>query len=254
MKKVVLITGIAGTLGKAFTRLLREDYIVAGIDSSEWAVAEFQQEFPDVTCVLGDYSNYKSINENIDYIIHCAAYKHVDLGEQNIGGLIKNNLVKMLDLATESVKGGSEFLFISTDKAVEPISAYGFTKALGEKITLQIGGSVARLGNIVGSTGSVIPVWEKCIREKQPIKITDENMTRYMIEDMEAVNQIWMQFLKGEKLIIPEMGEPVRLLDILANVLKKHGYERPEDYEPGVTTIGIRQGEKLEEKLRWDWE
>lgn len=253
-RQTILITGAAGTLGKAFTRILQADHNVIGIDSNEWAVAEFQHEFPSVPIMLKDFDKWRFNQCPADTIIHCAAYKHVDLGEKNPHTFIENNVEKTGRLFAEAFKYDVNILFVSTDKSVEPISTYGFTKALGEKLAWHYEGSVARLGNILNSSGSVIPAWEAAIANKEPIKITDERMVRYCIEDVDAVTQIWQGFLKDKRLIIPEMGESVRLLDLLSDVLNRHGYKQVADYTPGVEVIGIRSGEKLEEKLKWDHE
>lgn len=283
MKKQIIITGGAGSLGRAFVKYLLEQrvksdpyegidlhgtedeehlhaleevnrmYDVTVIDSNEWAIAEMRSLHPTATYWLGDFVDYP-LTGSEDVIIHAAAYKHVDLGESNVSSFITNNITKTAKFYEQTKHTLARVLYISTDKAVEPISAYGATKYLAEVLSRQSGGAVARLGNLLDSSGSVIPTWEHQIKEGLPITITDERMTRYMIDVDDAVNQIWSQFLEGRKLIIPEMGEPVRLLDLMAEVLKRHGYEKASDYTPGVQVIGMRPGEKLHEKLIWDHE
>ena len=203
----ILITGCAGTLGKAFVRLLQTDNEVTGIDNNEWAVATFKNEFPNVKVILKDFDKWSFNQEPCDLLIHCAAYKHVDLGECEPHTFIENNVTNTAKLFAEAYKYNTDILFISTDKAVEPISTYGFTKALGEKLCLHYNGYVARSGNVLSSTGSVIPVWEQAIKEGKPIKITDQKMRRYIIDDKDCVEQIWKGYLKKEKLIIPVCDE-----------------------------------------------
>lgn len=275
MKKEVVITGGAGSLGRAFVKyLLAQEYepssrdylydVVKGettppsglydvivVDSSEWAIAEMRSLYPEATYWLGDFVDYP-LKGSEDIIIHAAAYKHIDLGESNVASFINNNVTKTIKFYENAGQTLARVLFISTDKAVEPNSAYGFTKSLGELLTKQIGGSVARCGNFLLSSGSVVPVWEAQIAANKPITITDERMTRYVIEINEAVSQIWAQFMEGRQLIVPDMGEPMRLLDLMAEVLKRHGYKQASDYKPGVQLIGMRPGEKLHEKLVWD--
>ena len=246
-EKKVLITGGAGSLGRAFIKTLHSERVCV-VDSNEWAVAEAQKLFPKVEFILGDFTSVDL--EDFDYVIHCAAYKHVDLGENNPESFIDNNISKTIKLFKECSRLRIPFLFISTDKAVKPINLYGFTKAIGEKLALFYGGSVGRCGNILGSSGSVIPLWEQAIENKLPIPITDPNMVRYVIEDIDAATYLWMTFLEGERVIIPLCKE-VRLLDMLSDVLKRHGYERAEDYKPGIEIIGMRPGEKLREELEW---
>lgn len=251
MEKTVFITGGAGSLGRAFVRLLHKDYIVTVIDNSEWALAELRQEFPDVRCILGDFA--ESWPEYYDYHIHLAAYKHVDLGESDPVAFIENNIIKTINYY-QDITGSGKLLYVSTDKAVEPVSLYGMTKAIAEKLTTHYGGSVARLGNILNSKGSVIPAWEAAILRKEPIKITDERMTRFVIEDNEAAGFIWSRFLAGDKLIVPTQMPEKRILDILSDVLKRHGYNKASDYPGGIEIIGMRPGERLREKLLWDFE
>lgn len=249
----ILITGGAGSLGKAFVRLLHKEHQVIVIDQDEWSVAQMEKEFPDVEFKLQDFADFSFSEQPIDKLIHLAAYKHVNLGEENPLTFIDNNLFKTMKLFKEAYTFGVDTLFVSTDKAVEPVSTYGYTKAIGESVAKFYNFSIARLGNILNSSGSVIPVWEKAIDLEQPIPITDERMTRYFIEDYEAANQLWHEFIQGKKLIIPKC-QKMRLLDLLGEVLKRKGYSDPSEYEFGIIIIGMREGEKLEEKLTWEGE
>lgn len=240
----ILITGFAGSLGSEFTRqLLERGDHVTGVDSNEWAVAAFP-DHPFLTKMLRDFGNVRG---EYDLVIHCAAYKHIDLIESNREAATYNNvfLTKCLYAAAKGPK-----LFISTDKAVEPSSHYGETKRLGEVMTLSQGGMVARLGNIMGSSGSVIPRWESAIDKGEPLMVTDFNMTRYMIDVSDAVQRILslLPWAAPGDTIVPDMGDPVILTDILARVLAKHGL--PADYPTKV--IGLRPAEKMHEKLKWD--
>lgn len=250
-KQTVLITGGAGSLGRAFVRLLHEKYKVIVVDSSEWALAETKGLYPDCTYWLGDFTDYP-LSGYEDYIIHAAAYKHVELGEQMPREVVRNNISKTIEFYEKVEHSLARLLYISTDKAVEPTSVYGASKFIAERLTQNVRGSVARLGNILVSSGSVIPLWEEAIAKGKPVRITDERMTRYFIEDFDAANQIWHEFIQGKELIIPKMGEPIRILDLLTEVLKRHGYSSPEEYPGGVEIIGMRPGEKLSEKLMWE--
>jgi len=247
----ILITGGAGSLGKAFVRHLVKDHQLTIIDNNEWAVAELQKEFPQVKCLLKDFSEWRFDQEPCDLVIHTAAYKHVNLGEDNPDDFIDNNILKTRRLFAEAFKNNTDILFISTDKAVEPISLYGFTKAIGEKLAKHYNGAVVRLGNILQSSGSVIPVWEKCLKEGQTIPITSTKMVRYVIEEDEAVKAIIRGYDNGEKLIIPHCRK-IKIMDLLKDVLRRHGYSNLKGYLPGVRVVGARAGEKLEEKMRWD--
>jgi len=250
----VLITGGAGSLGKEFVKYLLElKHRVIVVDNNEWAVAELKNEYPTIKIMLKDFEMWRYDQDPCDVVIHCGAYKHLPLGEENPHDFIENNVVKSGRLFAEAYKNNAEILFISSDKAVEPISTYGFTKALGEKLCAHYNGYIARLGNITSSSGSVIPVWEQAIRENKKIKITDLDMERYCIEAKKAVEQIWQGYLEGKKLIIPDMGKPTKLYDLLCKVLRKHNLNYDSIYGR-IEIIGIRKGEKMKEKLRWDYE
>lgn len=241
-----LITGFAGSLGTAFTNycLDRGDEVV-GVDNNEWAVAAFP-DHERLTKVLADFTDAPPTDDPKGFyglIIHCAAYKHVDLIEANQYSAKVNNVEKTR-LLYERIKG--PILFISTDKAVEPLSVYGKTKHEGEVFTRRAKGIIARLGNIMGSSGSVIPKWEAAIEKGEPLPITDPEMTRYMIPVDEAVEKIMTLYPQAQpgQVIIPSMGEPIRLGAMVGNLYP--GY--------AVKIIGIRPGEKLHEKLKWDKE
>jgi FlaA1/EpsC-like NDP-sugar epimerase len=248
MKKTIFITGIGGTLGKAFARRLKDEYEVFGCDNSEWAVAAF--DIPGVTVRYMDFTDWRFCDDPCDIVIHLAAAKHVNLGEENVETFINNNINKTLKLFKEAYKYNTDVIFVSSDKAVEPISLYGVTKFVGEYLARHFNFSITRLGNILASSGSVIPLWEEKILKGEPIPITDERMVRYWIEDYEAVDQIWDMYKAGKKLIIPQCKK-VRLMDLLTEVLKRHD-KTIDDVE--VEVIGLRPGEKLEEKLKWDTE
>ena len=244
----ILITGGCGSLGKEFVKYLKDFNSITVIDNNEWAVAEFQKQF---TCkiILEDFSEWKYDQDPCDAIIHCAAYKHLPLGEENPNSFIDNNIIKTRKLFAEAYKNNVDILFISTDKAVEPCNLYGHTKAIGEKLCTHYNGSVARCGNFIGSSGSVIPVWEKCLKDNAPLPVTDLEMKRFIIDPKDAARKIWAGFIAGKKLIIPEMKE-VKLTHLIQTVLKLH--RKPLDYP--IKIIGRRKGEKMTEKIRWDHE
>lgn len=244
----ILLTG-SGSLGEAFIDLLHLDHDLTVIDNHEETVARLSDRYSDVKFILDDFSEWRFDQNPIETLIHTAAYKHLPLGEENPNAFIDTNIIKTRKLFAEAYKNNVDILFISTDKAVEPCSLYGYTKAIGEKLCTYYNGTIARCGNFLGSSGSVIPVWEQCIKENKPIKITDPKMTRYVIELDDAAEQIWIGFSNGEKLIIPTMQE-ITLEDIKQLVLNKHGLST--NYPTEI--IGAKQGEKLSEKLKWEEE
>jgi len=246
--KTILITGGAGSLGREFVRYLLANNIIV-IDNNEWACAELQKEFPKVRIMLEDFSEWKYEQDPVDIVIHCAAYKHLPMGEINPNSFIDNNIMKTRKLFAEAYKHNADILYISTDKAVEPCSLYGYTKAIGEHLAKHYNGYVARCGNFLGSSGSVIPVWEKCLEEGKPLPVTDLSMKRYVIEIEDAVKQIWEGYKSRKKLIIPEMKE-MTIRELIDEVLERHDCQK--DYP--IEIIGRRDKEKLEEKLKWKWE
>lgn len=247
----ILITGAAGSLGRAFIRYLVKDNYVIALDNAEWGIAELDNEYADnknIMTMLSDFSEWKYNQNPVDLVIHCAAYKHLPLGEkkQNRNSFLDNNVVKTRKLFAECYKNNADFIFISSDKAVEPCNFYGYTKSIGEGIAESFDGYIARCGNFLNSSGSVIPVWEKCILEGKPLPITDLNMRRFVIDVDDAVKQIMEGYGEGKHLIIPECEE-VSLAELAAAVLQKH--DKVYGHYP-IEIIGIRQGEKLREKLQ----
>jgi len=235
----VLITGAGGTLGRALINYLKEDIIALEFDETK--VAELKKQ--GVNAILGDFGEWEYRKIPCDLIIHCAAYKHVDIGEKDIIPFIENNIYKTHKLFAEAYRNNVDFIFISTDKAVEPISLYGYTKAIGEMLCKYYGGYCIRLANILDSSGSVTEIWRKAIEEGKPLKITDKRMKRFFMSEEDAVSFIWNSYKKGNKMAIPEVEER-GLIDIAKSLAPNHPIEE----------IGIRKGEKLREKMRWSYE
>lgn len=236
----MIITGAGGTLGREFVRQL--DNSIA-VDNNEWSLAEMR----DWNCqrILDDFME---IDPDGKEIIHCAAYKHVDLCEKNAESCWYNNVVKTKELLFRASKEAKDFVFISTDKAVDPASVYGRSKKEIEDYIKEIGfGKIVRMGNIYGSSGSVIPLWEKQIADNQPLTITDPTMTRYFISVQDAVRSILglYKLAKPGQIIIPLLDEPITLNELKNRILKLHHLS--EDY-PCIIT-GPRPGEKHDEIL-----
>lgn len=244
----ILITGAAGSLGSEFTKQLldRGDSVVA-VDNSEWALVAMD-DYANLTKKLGDF---RRCTGEYDLIIHCAAYKHIDLIESNKLEASDNNVTATAELY-QGVKG--KILFISTDKAVDPSSHYGHTKLWGEELTREKGGVIARLGNIMASSGSVLPKWEACISEGKPLPVTDMAMGRYMISATEAVTKVLALLPNAKKgdVLIPEMGAEISMSDLIERVLQAHSLTSVGEQAYPIETIGIRPGEKLHEALYWD--
>lgn len=242
---VIMITGIAGTVGRAFAELLSPIHKVIGVDHNETNVARLKADMPDIKVLTGDFSAVDL--RHVDLVIHLAAMKHIDLCEENPASCIMNNVIRPYELFIEAQIHECDVLFMSTDKAVEPTSVYGYSKALIEAMVLSRGWAVARSGNVLNSNGSVFSIWDKAIEEGKPIKVTHKDMHRYFISPENLVKRIWKLYLDGERLIIPEMDIDAKLMDILEIKLKQKGHDI-KNYP--IEFIGLRPGEKLREKLR----
>lgn len=249
---MIYITGITGTIGRAFTKLLTEKYEqqVTGIDHNENAVAQFRRDFSNVDVKVGDFGSIHCFDYEVDTLIHLAASKHIDLCEMNPNECILNNVVKTQQLFLTAHEHDVDILFMSTDKAVEPSSVYGYSKALGEAMAKEFDGAFIRSGNVMASNGSVLGIWDEQIANKQPVKVTHKDMRRYFISADNLVKRVWDLYLAGEKEIIPKMDKNVKLVDLLEEKLSSNGYTI-ENYPYGIEYTGLRLAEKLEEKLTW---
>lgn len=247
-KNKVFITGITGTLGVAFTDyLLNLGYNVSGIDHNEERLSAFKALRPNCDVRLGDFVDVDFSQSKPDVLLHLAAFKHIDLAEENPSACILNNVIKTHSLFQNAHRNKVAIVFMSTDKAVEPCSVYGYTKALVEKMTLELGGAFIRSGNIIASNGSVLNIWDSAITEGKPVKVTHKDMNRYFISPENLAKRAWTLYLNGEKKIIPEMDMNVNLLDLAKERIQSHGRD-PETYP--IEFTGLRRGEKLKEKLR----
>ena len=248
----VFITGITGTIGRAFTKHLTQKYEieVVGIDHNEASVAKFKRDFPNVDVTCGDFGDIHCFDNDVTTLIHLAASKHIDLCEESPNNCVLNNVIKTQHLFSTALEHAVDVLFMSTDKAVEPTSVYGYSKALGEAMALEYGGAFIRSGNVIASNGSVFGIWDEQIANKQPVRVTHKDMRRFFITADNLAERAWNLYLNGEKTIIPEMDKNVKLVDLLAEKLANSGYTL-DDYPYGVEYSGLRPGEKLEERLDW---
>lgn len=241
----IYITGISGTIGRAFVELLSPIHKVSGIDHNEENVAKLKRDFPHITVYTGEFSSANLAR--VDLLIHLAAMKHIDLCEENPTNCVMNNIMKSFELFIEADINQTDVMFMSTDKAVEPTSVYGYTKALGEAMALEKNWCVVRSGNVINSSGSVFSIWDEAIENNQPVKLTHKDMKRFFISPENLVKRVWAKYLNGERLIIPEMDIDAKLYDILEAKLSDKG-KNIKTYP--IKYIGLRPGEKLEEKLQ----
>ncbi len=269
--KTILVTGAGGSIGSEICRQLLH-FMPARIvllDNSENAVFLINNELertrgetllaPVVANVL-DEERLRSVFEEFkpEFVLHAAAHKHVGLMETNVGQCVRNNLFGtkcVAQLADEFAC--NKFVLISTDKAVKPTSVMGATKQLAERfIHAKAQDSdtafvVVRFGNVLGSNGSVVPIFKEQIRMGGPVTVTDDRMTRFFMTIPEA-SQLVLQAASmgnGGEIYVLEMGEQVRIVDLARDLIRLSGFTPS---EVPIKVIGKRPGEKLYEELYFD--
>ncbi|SDE77091.1 NDP-sugar epimerase, includes UDP-GlcNAc-inverting 4,6-dehydratase FlaA1 and capsular polysaccharide biosynthesis protein EpsC [Pricia antarctica] len=266
--KVVLVTGGAGSIGSEIVRqLCTYDYkSLIVIDQSESALYDLQQElkqngYHNFLPIVGDVRDKNRLNHIFqehrpNIIFHAAAYKHVPLMEYNSYEAIKINIAGTKVVADLAISHNTDkFIFISTDKAVNPTNVMGATKRIAEMYVScmqQLGKTkfiTTRFGNVLGSNGSVIPLFKKQIDKGGPLTVTHEEVTRYFMTIPEASQLVLEAGAMGDggEIFIFDMGESVKIYDLAKNMIKLSGLRFPEDIN--ITITGLRPGEKLYEEL-----
>ena len=237
------------------------------LDASEANLYEIQMElghrlgYKNHTAILGNVQ-YRPIVEGVmekhrpDVVIHAAAYKHVPMMELNPWEAIFNNVVGSKNVMTAAVKYQVErFVMVSTDKAVRPVNVMGATKRVCELIMQSLDGEngtkmmCVRFGNVIGSSGSVIPLFKRQIEYGGPVTVTHPEVTRYFMTIPEACQLILQAGSMGDggEIFILEMGDPVKVVDIAQDLVRLSGKEVGKDVE--IVFTGLRPGEKLYEEL-----
>lgn len=266
--KVILVTGGAGSIGSELVRQIANyDYkSLLIVDQAESALYDLQQElkqngFHNFVPVVADIRDKNRMNEifqnhSPQIVFHAAAYKHVPLMEQNPYEAIKINIAGTKSVADLSIQYAvDKFVFISTDKAVNPTNVMGATKRIAEmyisclKQESHTRFITTRFGNVLGSNGSVIPLFKRQIEKGGPLTVTDREVTRFFMTIPEA-SQLVLEagaMGKGGEIFIFDMGESVKIFDLAKSMIKLSGLRYPEDIDIKIT--GLRPGEKLYEEL-----
>lgn len=267
----VLITGAAGSIGSELARqvALHGPRTLVLFDQSETGLFELMCELrdahptADLQPVVGDIADTVSVEDAFSRfqparVFHAAAYKHVTMMQTNVRQAIRNNVRGTKIVAEAAGRHGAEkFVFVSTDKAVAPVSIMGASKRLAEMLLMELQPAypatiyaAVRFGNVLGSNGSVIPIFRKQIEAGKPLTVTHPDATRYFMMIPEAVQLILQASLLPEvrgQIAMLEMGEPVRIVDLARNLLRIAGL--PHKNGNSVVFTGLRAGEKLHEQL-----
>jgi len=267
--KTILVTGAGGSIGSEMCRQICHfgPKLLLLVEQAEnplfYIERELREKFPDITmtavvCDITDQSRVEGIFEKYrpEVIIHAAAHKHVPLMEGNPGEAIKNNVVGSRTVADAADKfGAGNFVMISTDKAVNPTSIMGSSKRVAELYVQDLNRTskthfvTVRFGNVLGSEGSVVPIFKKQIAQGGPLTVTHPDMKRYFMTIPEA-SQLVLQAAsmgKGGEIFVLDMGEPVKIVDLARELITLSGFRPGEDIE--ITFMGLRPGEKLFEEL-----
>jgi FlaA1/EpsC-like NDP-sugar epimerase len=281
--QTVLVTGGGGSIGSELTRQITElcpgKLVIA--DSSEYNLYSIDQELRERLAVQGE-APFEVVSELVNCadrdaiarmmqrhkpnsVFHAAAYKHVPLLESNVVSCVRNNVLGTFYTVSAAIEAGVErFVLVSTDKAVRPTNVMGCSKRFGEVILQALAQarperqcvlSMVRFGNVLGSSGSVVPQFQRQIKAGGPVTVTHRDMTRYFMTIPEA-SQLVMQagaIAQGGEVFVLDMGDPVRIVDLARSMIRlagqtERGPENPEgDIE--IVEVGLRPGEKMFEEL-----
>ena len=261
-----MVTGGAGSIGSEISRqILRSNpKKLLIVDNSEYNLFKLKQELGlkkniryFLLDVLSENQIKHIIKENdINYIFHSAAYKHVNILEKNLVSAIKNNIMATVSLLNAIKNTKINLTVISTDKAVKPKNILGITKRVSEIITLSTSNlkeykktnlSVVRFGNVFGSSGSAIEIFKNQIQYNLPITLTDKKMTRYFMSIREACNLVLQssQLKNLNSIFVLDMGRPLKIIDIIKKIHQRFN----KNNELNIKMIGKNKAEKLNERL-----
>lgn len=248
----VFVTGGTGSLGRALlTRAQQEKWSAqfTVYSRDEMKQQALKRQFPFVRLAIGDVADYDTLERAMvghDTVLHLAAFKHIPAGESNVAAMLQTNLVGTQNVASATLRSGVErVLFVSTDKACHPVNAYGASKMLGERVCQEADAlgltefHLVRYGNVLSSTGSVIPLWKEQVERGEPLRVTEPSMTRFWLTEQQAVD-----------CLLAALNEPhgciyvPRLPSLSMGLFQKYLFPDAEYKE-----MGLRPGEKMHEEL-----
>ena len=277
--KTVLVTGAGGSIGSELCRQIihQEPKQILLFEQSESSLYEIHKELMDkdlsvsLIPLLGSVQDDDRIKQVINHwrpqtVYHAAAYKHVPLVEHNIVEGIQNNVMGTIKTVLASIDSGAEnFVLISTDKAVRPTNIMGASKRLAEMVLQALSSnqkstklSMVRFGNVLGSSGSVVPLFREQIRRGGPLTLTHKQITRFFMTIPEAAQLVLQAsaMSKGGDVFVLDMGDPVKIIDLAMRMVELSGFqvkdEKNVDGDIEIKIIGLRPGEKLYEELLID--
>lgn len=267
--KIILITGAAGSIGSEITRQISRYKVqqLILIDQAESSLYELQQELlrsevENIVTIVSDVRDYNRMEVVFDKykpnkVFHAAAYKHVPLMEAFPYEAVKINILGTKNIADLSLKYDAErFVMVSTDKAVNPTNIMGATKRVAEMYISSLSRiksntifTITRFGNVLGSNGSVIPLFKKQIEQGGPLTVTHRDITRYFMTIPEACSLVLEAGTMGEggEIYIFDMGKSVKIFDLAIKMIRLSGFNYPKDID--IQISGLRPGEKLYEEL-----
>ncbi|MBO1519735.1 polysaccharide biosynthesis protein [Oceanisphaera pacifica] len=279
-QKVVMVTGAGGSIGSELCRQIvqQQPKVLVLFEMSEFALYQIDQELTnwcrDTNCCIRIIPVMASVQRqnrleavmrafDVQTVYHAAACKHVPLVEYNVVEGVRNNVFGTWRAGEAAINCGVEtFVLISTDKAVRPTNVMGTSKRLAELVLQGLAlrqqntrFCMVRFGNVLGSSGSVVPLFKKQIRAGGPITLTDENITRYFMTIPEAAQLVIQAGAMGKDgdVFVLDMGEPVRIIDLARKMIRLMGFEEKTEQNPSgdiaIKVTGLRPGEKLYEEL-----
>ncbi|NHJ84788.1 MAG: polysaccharide biosynthesis protein [Asgard group archaeon] len=269
---VVVITGVAGSIGSELCIQIASCFPkkIIGIDCAETPLFEIKNEirsrFPniDFTPILANIQDIEKIKSTLSFykpqiLYHCAAFKHVGMMELFPRECVANNIKGSLNIINTAIENHVDrFVFVSTDKAVNPTSIMGSSKRIIEKYLLSLPKNhtkfmIVRFGNVLESNGSAITIFNEQIKRGGPVTITDMKMDRYFMTITEAAQLVVQASILGEggELFVLDMGEPYKIIDIINHLIELHGMDIK---TMPIKIIGKQPGEKLSEELFYDFE
>lgn len=280
--KTVLVTGAGGSIGRELCKQIVKWHPqkLILLDLSEYSIyaliqdleIEAQLTIENVTPLIGSVQDPRLLDEiferfKIDTIYHAAAYKHVPLMEQNIRQCLMNNVFGTLEIAEKAVRAHvKKFVLVSTDKAVNPTNIMGASKRIAELICKAlmrkqkvVNFSVVRFGNVLGSSGSVVPLFKQQISRGGPVTVTHEDVTRYFMTIPEAAQLVIQAGSMGKNgdIFVLDMGQSIKIIDLARKMIMLSGHRPTQDKiaskdgEILIATTGLRPGEKLYEELSY---